>query len=56
MDYQKQISPSSWKVLVNLVVLHQASVGPLYGDRCYEITVCGKSCLDELRKPVGELV
>lgn len=32
-DYQKQIRQSFWQGMVKLVVLHQASVGPVYGDR-----------------------
>jgi DNA-binding PadR family transcriptional regulator len=99
MDYQKQISQSFWKGMVKLVVLHQASVGPIYGDRLskylrghgyeispgslypllhsfergdllqsrlkvykgrtpkyYEITVSGKSCLNELRQQLAGIV
>jgi PadR family transcriptional regulator PadR len=33
MDYQKQISQAFWQGMVKLVVLHQASLGPVYGGR-----------------------
>lgn len=85
--------------MVKLILLHQASVGPIYGGKLskylrnrgyeissgslypllhsleradllqsrlkiykgrvrkyYEITVCGKSCLDELRQQLGGIV
>jgi PadR family transcriptional regulator PadR len=33
MDYRHQISQSFWQGLTRLVVLHQASQGPIYGGR-----------------------
>jgi PadR family transcriptional regulator PadR len=33
MDYRQQISQSFWQGLTRLVVLHQASQGPIYGGR-----------------------
>ncbi len=33
MDLPKQISQSFWQGMVKLIVLHQASLGPIYGGR-----------------------
>jgi len=33
MDYRQQISQSFWQGLTRMVVLHQASQGPVYGGR-----------------------
>lgn len=33
MDYRQQIYQSFWQGLTRLVVLHQASQGPIYGGR-----------------------
>lgn len=33
MDLQRQISQSFWQGMVKLIVLHQASLGPIYGGR-----------------------
>jgi DNA-binding PadR family transcriptional regulator len=98
-DYRKQISQSFLNGMLKVIVLYQASVGPVYGGRLrndlraqgyeispgslypllhsleqsdllksrlkvykgrmrkyYEITVCGKTCLDEMRTQVGDIV
>jgi len=33
MEFRKQISQAFWLGIVKLVVLHQASLGPIYGGR-----------------------
>ena len=33
MEFRKQISQTFWLGIVKLVVLHQASLGPIYGGR-----------------------
>jgi DNA-binding PadR family transcriptional regulator len=33
MNFQRQISQAFWQGMVKLIVLHQASLGPVYGGR-----------------------
>ncbi len=99
MDYHNQIYQAFWQGVVRLVVLHQASLGPIYGGKLskflreqgyaispgslypllhllekagfltsrlkvfrgrvrkyYEITPQGRTCLNEVRREVGDLV
>ncbi|MFZ5447438.1 MAG: PadR family transcriptional regulator [Thermodesulfobacteriota bacterium] len=99
MDYHNQIYQAFWQGMVRLVVLHQASQGPIYGGRFskflrdkghpispgslypllhllekagflqsrlkvyrgrvrkyYEITPQGRTCLEEVRRGVADLV
>jgi len=44
MDYHEQIRQSFWQGMVKLVILHQASMGPVYGGGLSKY-LCGQGLI-----------